>query len=196
MKKVLALLLVLAMALGVGGAFAESNALPAYVYPGEDPVWAAVVKYMQKTDDRFTLEEGGVLIPTPVIVKTEMNADETEATVYGNFWVFCYKQNGKILETTGCGEMPGIMKLEKKDDAWTVTSAEFAGEGDAYKADIARFANGDKALEEDYYRTTGASDDSILPQFQRAAVAEYVAANQLDIEAYQDYGADPVSVND
>ena len=196
MKKIISLVLVLAMALGVGCAFAENAALPAFAYGGDDPIWIAVENYMLTTDFGFTPEEGGVLIPTPIILKTDINADETEATVYGNFWIFCYKQNGKILETTAGGECPGIMKLEKKDGAWTVVSLEAAGDGDDYAKDIKKFANGDEELEKAYSQTVGMTEDSFLPQYQRAAVAEYVKANNLDIEAYQDYGWDPVSVTD
>ena len=88
------------------------------------------------------------------------------------------------------------MKLEKKDGAWKVASFESAGDGEQYSEDIVRFANGDKELEEMYFRSSGAAEDSILDQYQRVAVVEYVKANQLDIEAYQDYGSDPVSVTD
>ncbi len=151
---------------------------------------------MLATDFGFTPEEGGVLIPTPIILKTDMNADETEMTVYGNFWIFCYKLNGKTLETTSGGECPGVMKLEKKDGKWMVVSMETAGEGEEYAKDIAKFCNGDKELEEQYAQTTGASEDSCLPQYQRAAVVAYVLDNNLDIEAYQDFGQDPVSVTD
>ena len=196
MKKMVSVLLVLALALGVCGAFAEDSALPAYAWTGEDPVVAAVIAYMQETDFGFETPEGGVMIPTPIILKTEMNADETEATVYGNFWIFTYALKGKILETGPCGENPGVIKLEKKDGAWAVTSAEFAGSGDDYLEDIKKFANGDKELEAQFALTVGASEDSILPQYQRAAVVEYVQANGLDIEAYQDTGWDPVSVTD
>jgi hypothetical protein len=196
MKKMISLVLVLAMALGIGCAFAESTALPAFTYRGDDPIWIAVENYMLTTDFGFTPEEGGVLIPTPILLKSEMNADETEATVYGNFWIFCYKQNGKILEVTSGGECPGIMKLENKDGKWTVVSLEKAGEGDDYAKDIAKFCNGDKELEELYSQTVGVSEGSILPQYQRAAVVNYVQENNLDIEAYQDYGWDPVSVTD
>lgn len=154
------------------------------------------MNYMLNTDFGCPVEEGGVLIPTPVILKAETNADKTEATVYGNFWLFAYKQDGKILKVTSCGECPGVMKLEKNDGVWTVSSFESAGEGEKYSEDIARFANGDKELKELYRRSTGASDDSILDQYQRAAVVEYVNANQLDIEAYQENGWDPVSVTD
>ena len=125
-----------------------------------------------------------------------MLSEETEATVYGNFWIFCYKLNGKTLETTSGGECPGVMKLAKKDGVWTVVSMEKAGEGEDYAKDIAKFCNGDKELEEQFALTTGAAEDSILPQYQRAAVVNYVQDNKLDIEAYQDYGQDPVSVTD
>ena len=84
----------------------------------------------------------------------------------------------------------------KKDGVWTVVSMETAGEGEDYAKDIAAFCNGDKELEEQYAQTTGASEDSFLPQYQRAAVVTYVQDNNLDIEAYQDFGQDPVSVTD
>ena len=200
MKKMISVLLALVLALGVCGAFAEeSSALPAYAYQGDDPIWKAVVEYMQATDFGFEPEAGGVLIPTPIILKTVYNDDETEATVYGNFWIFCYKrseENSKILAMTSGGENPGYMKLEKKDGVWAVTSMVIAGSGDDYQTDIVKFADGDKELEEQYFLTAGASENSMLPQYQRAAVVEYVAANNLDIEAYQETGWDPVAVND
>lgn len=196
MKKFVSVLLALALTLGLCGAMAESEALPAYTWSGEDPVWAAVIAYMQEKDTGIEAEEGGVLIPTPVIVKIDKNEAETEATVYGNFWLFAYAKNGNILDMTACGENPGVIKLEKKDDKWTVVSAEFAGDGEAYIEDIKRFCNGDEELIQEYLRTTGAVEDSYLPQYQRAAVIQYVEDNKLAIEAYQEPGAEPVPVND
>ena len=196
MKKVVSVLLALALSLALCCAFAENPALPAYTYAGDDPVMAAVVGYMLEMDSGIIPEEGGVLIPTPIILKTDMNADETEATFYGNFWLFTYVQNGKMLERTACGEFPGVMKLEKKDGAWTVVSLELADEGEAYWESIQKLTNGDAELAEQYLLTTGATEDSFLPQFQRAAVVNYVQENNLDIEAYQEPGEEPVSVID
>lgn len=199
MKKVISVMLALVLAVGVGCAFAESSALPAYVYAGEDPIWTAVVSYMQTTDFGFKAEEGGVLIPTPIILKTEpenVTEDTTEVTVYGNFWIFCYKQNGKILEETAGGECPGVMKLAKKDGKWSVVSLEAAEGGEDYAEQIRKLANGDEELVKLFGQTTGASEESMLPQYQRAAVLEYVAANGLEIEAYQETGWDPVSIID
>ena len=95
MKKLVSVLLALALALGMAGAFAESEALPAYTWNGEDPIWGAVVKYFQENDFGFEPAEGGVLIPTPIILKTEVSEDETEATVWGNFWIFTYSRNAE-----------------------------------------------------------------------------------------------------
>ena len=196
MKKLVAVLLALAFSLALCCALAENSALPAYTYAGDDPVMAAVIGCMLDMDSGIIPEEGGVLIPTPIILKTDMNADETEATVYGNFWLFTYVQNGKMLERTACGEFPGVMRLEKKDGAWAAVSLELADEGEAYMESLRKLANGDEELVEQYHLTTGAAEDSYLPQFQRAAVLMYVEANHLDIEAFQEPGEEPVSVTD
>ena len=198
MKKLAIILMTLTLTLGLAITVAQSIALPPFTNPftEEESLERAVTNYMMETDFGFTPEEGGVLIPTPIILKTEVNADETEATVYGNFWIFTYTLDGKIMKTGACGENPGVMKLKKNDGKWNVTSLELAEEGDGFDASIKKFANGDAALEADYFRSSGAAEDSFLPQFQRAAVLNYVQMNNLDVEAYQDYGEKPVSIID
>ena len=200
MKKLVSVLLALALTLGVCGAFAESASLPAYTYHGDDPVWTAVVKYMQENDFGFEAPEGGILVPTPIILRTDVAADETgepaEATVYGNFWIFTYALEGKILKLFSGGENPGVLKLEKKDGEWIVTGAEFAESGDDYDESVKKLAGGDEELEKAFFDTTGASEDSVLPQYQRAVLVNYVEENKLDITAYQEPGWDPVSLTD
>ena len=177
-----------------------SAALPAYSWQGDDPVWGAVVKYMQETDFGFKATEGGILVPTPIILRSTLvmneNAEPVEATVYGNFWIFTYTLEDKTLLTQSCGEFPGVLKLEKKDGEWAVTGAEFAEDGEKYAESIKKFADGDEDLEKEYYATTGSSEDSILPQYQRAVLVKYIEDNKLDIIAYQDFGHDPVSLTD
>ena len=48
---------------------------------------------------------------------------------------------------------------------------------------------------EDEYFTASDATEGYLPQYRRAIIAEWVEANHLDIDAYQDYGWDPVPVN-
>ena len=74
MKKIVSMLMALVMVLGIGCALAENHGtLPPYTFNAgqEDPVLGAVVNYMLTMDSGVTVEEGGVLIPTPIIVKTK-----------------------------------------------------------------------------------------------------------------------------
>ncbi len=196
MKKWFTLILALALALSLAGAMAESTSLPAWTYSGDDPIMAAVTAHMAEMETDIEPEEGGVLIPTPIILKTEVNEEENKATVYGNFWIFCYRQNGNILDVTCGGECPGIMTLEKQDGVWAVTAMETARDGVYFSDDIIRFAGGDKQLEKDYFLAGGGVHEGFVPQYQRAAVVLYVTENGLDIEAYRERGRDPVSVTD
>ena len=197
MKKLVSVLLALVLALGVCGAFAESAALPAYTYHGDDPVWTAVVKYMQENDFGFEAPEGGILVPTPIILRTDVAADETgepaEATVYGNVWIFTYALEGQILKNVSGGETPGVLKLEKKDGAWNVISLKVAEDGENFADSIRAFANGDEELEKEYFLSCDATD-GYPPQYRCSFILEYVNANHLDITAYQDYGWEPVDI--
>ena len=165
--------------------------------PDQDPVFAAITNYMINNDFGYTAEAGGVLIPAPIVLKEDISEDETKATVYGNFWIFAYKLNGTVLECTAGGENPGIIKLEKKDGEWVVTSAEYAGDGEEYKKSITKFANGDADLEKEYY-AAGDASEGYLPQYLRSYIIGYVQLNGLEniITAYQDYGQDPVLITD
>lgn len=190
MKKMICILTALVMAVGVCGlAFAESAALPPYTYPEDGSVWEAVVKYMQTNDFGFTPNEGGVLIPTPVILRIDMNEAGNEATVYGNFWIFTYTQEGKNLVTGPCGENPGVMKVEQGEDGvWTVVSAEYAEDGDNHLESIQKLCNGDKTLEEEYAKSTFSREDNYVEQMQRSTLVQYITDNQLDITTLEDSG--------
>lgn len=195
MKKMISVLLALVLAIGLGCACAEGAGLPAYTYPGDDPVWAAVCNYMAENDFGFEVPEGGVLVPSPVIVKTETSADETEAKVYGDFWEFVYVLKDRTLECTAGGSFPGVMKLEKKDGAWTVVSLELAEDGENMADSIKALAGNDEELAKEIMNASS-FDEGPEPQYRRAALIGYRDANKLEIEAYKDFGWDPVSLND
>ena len=52
MKIIVSMILALTLALGLCGALAAPVTLPAYVYPGDDPILAAVTHYMVDVDQR------------------------------------------------------------------------------------------------------------------------------------------------
>ena len=185
---------VLMLVVLAAAAFAEGEQLPAYNYTGEDPVEGAIAEFLA-TDERvemYLTEPGFVSIPCPMLYKTEMT-DDTHAKVYGTFWILNYVKKGDVLENISGGEYPAIITLEKTDDEWKVTSMEEAGDGENYAADIERFADGDKELEEQYFAGAdlGAEENqAIRTRFIKA----YVEANGLDVTAYKDSGWDPVEL--
>ena len=175
-------------------AFAEAEQLPAYSYTGEDPVEGAIADFLAADErvEMYLTEPGFVSIPCPILYKTEM-IDDTHAKVYGTFWILNYVKKGDVLENISGGEYPAIITLEKTDEAWKVTFMEEAGDGENYAADIERFADGDKELEEQYFAGAdlGAEENqAIRTRFIKA----YVEANGLDVTAYKDSGWDPVEL--
>ena len=194
MKKWFAVwLLLMGMAMSAG--LAEVK-LPPFVYTGEDPIEGAVATYMAESDMSQSLawQEGSVVIPAPVLVRTEMQ-DDTHANVYGNFWSFAYVLEDGVLTTVSGSEAPGIMTLEKTGDTWQVTGRELAGEGEDYARDIRRFCQGDPALEEMMFTASDAQEE-IAQSARRRLIQEYAAAQQLPVYAYQDPYWDPIPLFD
>ena len=193
MKKLFALLMIAALACA-GAALAEGP-LPAYTYTGSDAIEGAVAAYIvSDMSENFASEEGCVTIPAPVILKVEQ-IDDSHVKVYGDFWGFNYVLDGKVLETISGGEAPGIMTLEKSGDAWTVTAVETAGDGTDFAADIERFSQGDKELEDKYFDAS----DGMAPataEVIRRFIRDYVNANGLAVAAYQDPYWPPVPLED
>lgn len=196
MKRILSILLALTLLTAAAAcAGAESAGLPAYAYSGDDPIEGAVANALA-ADERalqYLTEPGFVTIPCPIIHKTEMT-DETHAKVYGSFWILNYAERDGILENISGGEYPAVLTLENEDGEWRITAAEEAGDGEDYTADIRRFADGDRDLEERYFAGAdlgSAENRAIRTKFIKA----YVEANGLEITAYQDYGWDPVPLN-
>ena len=175
--------------------FEPAPGLPAYAYSGSDPIEAAVANALAE-DSRaalFLTEPGYVTIPCPIIHKIE-TIDDTHAKVYGSFWILNYVKRGNLLVNISGGEYPGIISLEKVNGEWQMTAMEEAGNGDDYAADIIRFADGDKELEERFF--SGADLESEANKAIRTLfVKAYVEANGLDITAYQDYGWEPVPLD-
>ncbi len=168
-------------------------ALPAYIYPGGDPVLAAVTSYMADVMTGY-YSDYDVSIPAPVILKQE-KIDDTHIKVYGNFWIFNYDLQGQTLENVSGGEAPGYMIVTRDGDSMKVTDAEFAGDGAEYAEDIKNFCGDDKSLESQYFASNDAGQEPLL-SVRKEFIHDYVEANGLDITAYQDYGWEPVGLSD
>ena len=186
MKKTIAILLGLALALSCAGFAAAAEALPEWRYTGDDPVEAAVMAYSVEMSKDYLSEESEICVPSPVIHRIDMT-DEDHMKVYGSFWIFGYKLNGTVLECVSGGERPGVMTLTRDGDGWKVTEFDEVGDGDDYGEDIVRISAGDKTLEEAYFSSHEAVD-----AVRAMILGEYVKTNGLNVTAYKDYGWDEV----
>ena len=172
----------------VGGDKKSSEAaLPAYEYPGPELFYSVVYKYMI---DEFGphYDPADVGIPCPVII-AEDDSNKDDILLYGNFWYFNYKLNGDTLENTSGGSYPGVMHVKSTDAGYEVTGMDLTEDGSG-------FTESAKKIFGKYYDTfmKDGEDDKLLEKTRAQIIANYVAANNLSITAYQDYGWDPVTL--
>ena len=161
------------------------ESLPAYEYPGPELFYSVLYQYMI---DEFGkgYDKSQVCIPCPIII-AEDESDKSDIRVYGNFWIFNYDLNGDILENTSGGSYPGCIHVKSTDAGYEVTSAEIVEDGTGF-TDSAKKIFGkyyDKFMKE-------GEDEKLREETRAQIIANYAAANDLKISAYQDYGWDPV----
>jgi len=161
--------------------------LPPYEYPGPELFYSVLYSYLIDELSPY-YAAADVSIPCPIIVHVD-EEDKDDIKVYGNFWIFNYDLNGDILENTSGGSYPGCIHLKSTDEGYEVTSMEVVEDGSNYTESA-------KEIFGEYYdafvETT--SDSEQTESIRAQIIANYVAANNLSITAYQDYGWDPVTL--
>ena len=172
----------------VGGAV---SALPPYEYPGPEAFYSVLYKYLT---DEFAgyYPDADVTIPCPVII-AEDESNKEDIRVWGDFWVLKYDLVGDVLECTSGGSYPGCMHLRLTDTAegYEVTKFDLVGDGAQYEP------TAKKIFGEHYDALVKSNADTSGREALRAQIiANYVAANDLDITAFKDYGWDPVKLPD
>lgn len=161
--------------------------LPAYDYPGPELFYSVLYSYM--TDE---LSKGysdyQVSIPCPVVI-AEDESDKSDIRVYGNFWIFNYDLNGDILECTSGGSYPGCIHIKDTEEGYTVTSMDVVEDGSG-------FTDSAKKIFGKYYDSfmKDGEDEKLREETRAQIIANYVAANDLKITAYKDFGWDPVTL--
>lgn len=171
----------------VGETASSEGALPKYEYPGPELFYSVLYKYL--TDELSkNYPEAQVSIPCPVIIK-EDDTDKSDIKVYGNFWIFNYDLKDDILENTSGGSYPGCIHIKSTDSGYEVTSMDVIPDGED-------FTESAKKIFGDYYDAfmKDGEDEKLREKTRAQIIANYVAANNLKIKAYQDYGWDPVTL--
>ena len=159
----------------------------AYGYAGDDPVEAAVFRYMAEEVSK-NFDKADASIPTVSIVNVDYTNPD-DVLVAGDFWVDNYNINGDTLECVSGGNFPGVMHLAKDGEAYTVNAFDMVEDG-------ADFESSAKELFGDYYDAFMKiySDSDARDELRKITVSDYVNLNGLDVTQYQDYGWDPVEL--
>lgn len=166
---------------------AAESTLPPYEYPGPELFYSVLYQYL--VDELSTqYEPADVSIPCPEIVAID-DSNKDDILVYGNFWIFNYDQNGDTLDNVSGGSYPGVVHMKNTDSGYEVTGMEVVEDG-------SDFDESAKKIFGKYYDDFSKiqSNDQLLEETRAQIIANYAAANDLSITAYQDYGWDPVSL--
>ncbi len=168
---------------------AASASLPAYEYPGPEAFYSVLYQYLI---DEYAGDypAADVTIPCPIII-AEDESDKNDIKVWGNFWVMNYDLKGDTLENTSGGSYPGLIHIQSIDEApgYKVTKMEVVADGTDNEPSA-------KTIFGKYYEDLVKSDadEENFKNTRAQIIANYAAANNLDIKAYKDYGWDPVTL--
>ncbi len=166
---------------------ASAATLPAYEYPGPELFYSVLYKCIA---DEFGqgYEAADVGIPSPVIVAVD-ESDKSDIKVYGDFWYYNYKLNGDTLETASGGSYPGCIHIKYTDEGYEVVKTRIVEDG-------SNFTDSAKEIFGDYYDDfmKAHSDQELADKTRAQIIANYVAANNLSITQYKDFGWDPVTL--
>ncbi len=168
-------------------ATAEKTELPAYEYPGPEEFYSVLYRYIIDELGK-NYEKADVSIPCPIILKEDESNDD-DIRVYGNFEIYNYELKGDTLEMVSGGSYPGCIHLKKTDAGYEVTGMDEVLDGSDH-IPTAKKIFGD--LYDKYMETM--EDNEYRENIRAQVIANYVAANNLPIKAYQDYGWDPVTL--
>ena len=132
--------------------------------------------------------QGELCIPTLMIVSAqEISADQ--AWVWGDFWIWWYKQEGDTLITVSGGNHSGLMTVLQQDGKFKITSFEQTVDGAGNDASARRIFRSHY----DVYQNMHSNQD-VREAVRREQLQEYVRTHNLNVKYYKDYGWDAVKL--
>ena len=161
-----------------------------YGYSGDDPVQAAVYQYLvEEIGPQYEFPEGAISIPIVQLVDEDVDSDDGEAEVKGDFWILNYVIEGDTLKCVSGGNHPGKMELIQVGEGYSVQEFEQVGDGSNFEPSA-------KDIFEEKYDTFMEvnSDQEARESFRQQIMIDYIKANGLAVTKYQDEGWDPVEL--
>ena len=166
---------------------AETAALPEYNYPGPEAFYAVLYDYVV---DELSKDYDPAMVTIPSVVEVAIDdSDRDDIKYYGDFWIYNYDLDGDSLIMQSGGNYPGVIHLKQTDDGYEATSIEIVADGSDFD-DSAKELFGDRydAFMKIY------SDEKLQEEIRAQIIANYIAANDLSVSSYQDYGQEPVTL--
>lgn len=170
----------------------DNGKLPKYKSAQSGSIEEAITLYMW---DEFGFKEpddGSVAIPAYVIIKTTETDDITN--VYGDFWVYTYKLEDKNMMCESGGSYPGVFHLRQNENGYEVASFDMASDGSGYMSSLEKMCDGDEELQQRFLDVSSADNNECI-NARISFLRWYAYDNELEIETYQDFGWDPVSLS-
>ena len=165
----------------------EKEALPEYVYTGENPYIQPIWEYMKENMGK-DYDAADVMLPEFILLR-EDDTDPEDIKVWGRFWIENYSLVGTTLMTRSGGEYPGVAHLKKTDDGFEVTSMDIVEDGSNYSASVEEIFGVDDELKAGFMESSADLDDVRV-----GVMNEYTKNTGIEIEAVEDYGWDPKQV--
>ena len=167
---------------------ARVEALPPYVYSGDDPYMGAISAFLIDTIAKNYIH-GEVCIPSVTIVHAD-NSSTDDVKVWGDFWVFNYDLSGDTLKMVSGGSHPGMMHLRASGGGYKVSAFDCVSDG-------ARYLMSAKKIFGKYYGAFNHVSSNIeeREKVRAATISRYVSDNALPVTYYADYGQEPVEIS-
>ena len=121
-----------------------------------------------------------------VPVYQEVAADDSDSTdirIWGDFWVYNYKQEGDTLKCVSGGSHPGLMHICQIGENFYVKDFEQVGDGSSFLPTAKRIFG-------EYFETFQIhhSDGDEHETLRRDVLRSFVRDHKLSVTKYQDYG--------
>ena len=158
---------------------------PEFHYTGEDPYIETIWTYFQDNYTRY-YEKEDVSVPA-ILVLEEDDSDPDDIKVWGVFSLFNYDVEGKTLLNLSGGDYPGLVHLKADGDSYEVTDIDLVEDGMDYSSSVNQIFGEKEGLAEKFWNS-----DEKQEEARADFLKMYIRDNNLDIDAYQDYGWDPV----
>lgn len=152
--------------------------LPEFSYVGNDEIARICVEAAKQLYEGY--DETDVMIPAPVVGDFEETG--TSTTIYANIHVYGYDLEGTTLVCKNGGAYPCVIKAE----GYNITDIQVANTDD----EEAELFNNDKAL------LSKINDSDEEKSIRKSWIQMYEDNCNQEIDSYQDYGQDPVELED